>query len=308
MDMDNIHAFSAYGRDDRADKSGGVILDPPALKDVPKVKFNQSSQLIRWVFTLKSNNRDDRDVRDVLLDISKEFYFQLEQGKGKDGYLHYQGCLALKQRERMSGVKNLIGFNDIHLEPCRDWFAAKAYSQKLETRVGGPWSHLTPKLDPKFQLQKVDFHKWQSRLYRKLLTEPDDRTIYWIYDEIGGQGKSKFILHMVDNHAAARFNSGKESDIAYSYNNEKLVLFDFQRAKGHVNYSTMEDLKNGHLFSGKYESKAKRFNPPHVMVFANWLPDFTSMSMDRWKIYKLKNLKLRREKQFLQSDGTVLEL
>lgn len=286
-----------------ASKSGGVTLDPPALVSKLPIKYS----VFRWVFTLKAENRAPLAVVAVLAGFCKEFYFQLEEGAGEQAYKHFQGVLSLKDRHTLGVVKNLIGFNDVHLEPCRDWFAAKAYSQKVETRLAGPWTHEGSRLDPKYQLQAVDFHKWQKRVCRWLLLEPDDRSIVWIYDPDGGNGKTKFVLHMVDNYGAARFNSGKESDIAYSYADEKIVLFDFQRAKGHVNYSTMEDLKNGHLFSGKYESKAKRFNPPHVVVFANWLPDFTAMSTDRWKVYKLKGLKLRREKQF-EKDGVVLEL
>lgn len=202
----------------------------------------------------------------------------------------------------------MLGFNDVHLEQCKDWFAAVAYSQKAETRVAGPYSHKKPPLDPAYQLHTAALYDWQKKVLGWLEEKPDDRHITWIYDTKGGNGKTKFVLHMVDNYGAVRFNSGKESDIAFSYQSEKIVLFDFQRAKMHINYSTMEDLKNGHLFSGKYESCAKRFNPPHVVVFANAQPQFENMSLDRWKIYKLHNKKLTREYKFTDERGADIEL
>lgn len=197
-----------------------------------------------------------------------------------------------------------MGWHDVHLESCRDWQAAKKYSHKKETRMEGPWSHKMPPLNPKFQLARAKFHMWQVQVESWVLAEPDDRHIKWVYDLEGGNGKTKFVLYCVDNLGAVRFNSGKESDIAFSYNHEGIVLFDFQRAKAHINYSTMEDLKNGHLFSGKYESTAKRFNPPHVIVFANTLPDLASMSLDRWQVYKLHNKEMTREYEFVQEEKT----
>lgn len=280
--------------------AGGVILESP--QPAKKKKKLTSYPMVRWVFTLKSESRSAGAVGAVLSGICKEFYFQEEQGAGEQAYKHYQGCFALKEKHRLLVVKNMIGFNDIHLEGCKDWICAKKYSQKEETRINGPWSHVKPPLNPRFQLQLGAFYNWQTTVKGWLEEEPDDRHITWIYDETGGNGKTKFVLYCVDNLGAVRYNSGKESDIAYSYNSESIVLFDFQRAKQFINYSTMEDLKNGHLFSGKYESSAKRFNPPHVIVFANNKPSFSDLSLDRWKVFKLENKELVREYEFVIVD------
>jgi len=48
-------------------------------------------------------------------------------------------------------------------------------------------------------------------------------------------------------------------------------------------------LKDGVVFSGKYEGGARLFPPPHVIIFANFLPDFTKLSADRWVIRTLLN-------------------
>jgi hypothetical protein len=48
-----------------------------------------------------------------------------------------------------------------------------------------------------------------------------------------------------------------------------------------------EELKNGILVSGKYESKTVVFKVPHVIFFANFEPDMTKWSSDR---YFVKNI------------------
>ena len=46
------------------------------------------------------------------------------------------------------------------------------------------------------------------------------------------------------------------------------------------NYEALESLKNGAMFSPKYESKSKVYDMPHVIVFANWQPDRIGLSID----------------------------
>jgi hypothetical protein len=51
----------------------------------------------------------------------------------------------------------------------------------------------------------------------------------------------------------------------------------------------MEDFKNGMIFSTKYESKAKVFKKPHLIVFSNFMPNMEALSKDRWEIRQLSN-------------------
>jgi len=39
----------------------------------------------------------------------------------------------------------------------------------------------------------------------------------------------------------------------------------------------------------KFETGLKVFNPPHIVVLANFPPREEKLSADRWKIYKIKN-------------------
>ncbi len=66
------------------------------------------------------------------------------------------------------------------------------------------------------------------------------------------------------------------------------MVIDIPRAnEGNVSYQAIEDLKNGALFSTKYESGMCVFNSPHVVVFANMAPDLNKLSADRWNIIHL---------------------
>lgn len=131
----------------------------------------------------------------------------------------------------------------------------------------------------------IVFFQWQAELYDELtLTEPHPRRIIWYIDDLGGAGKSTFAsMFCVRNKSAVRFGAGKMADVAFSYQGERVVFFDIPRAHQDLFAvcSVMEDLKNGNIFSSKYESATKRFPPPHVVVFANENTPKGAFSLDR---------------------------
>ena len=52
-------------------------------------------------------------------------------------------------------------------------------------------------------------------------------------------------------------------------------------------HTTLESMKNGYIVSGKYEGRIRSFKPCPVCVLANFLPDYTKLSMDRWEVVEL---------------------
>ena len=124
---------------------------------------------------------------------------------------------------------------------------------------------------------------WQEVLLDLIAGEPDDRQILWVYDPIGGLGKSYMSKYLVDTKGAFYCNGGKGNDLVYAYDGEPICIFDYVRdSRDYVNYGPMEQIKNGMLFSSKYNSRVKRFNKPHVIVMANFLPDKFKLSRDRY--------------------------
>lgn len=131
----------------------------------------------------------------------------------------------------------------------------------------------------------AELRPWQAKICNELRGVADDRKIIWVYDTVGNIGKSWFAKYLVAKHGAARFPNCRTQDLAMAYKGEPIVAFDFSRTvEGRINYSVIESLKDGEIFSSKYESRVKRFGTPHIICFANWAPCIQSMSADRWSI------------------------
>nr|KAG5709282.1 hypothetical protein BaRGS_018034 [Batillaria attramentaria] len=85
--------------------------------------------------------------------------------------------------------------------------------------------------------------------------------------------------------SAARYENGKSTDTKHAYSGERIVIFNLTRSQeDHINYEIIESIKNVIIFSPKYESGMKIFEPPHVVVFANFSPNLSKLSQDRWDI------------------------
>ena len=238
-------------------------------------------QLYRWCATIKEDCIKLSQLSQIFKEFCKKYTFQLEEGE--NGYRHWQCVFSLKEKLRFPTVKNLFP-QAAHIEPCRDWFGSRAYCSKEDSRVQGPYTERSLQISTITELRE-----WQSRLLTRIREEPDDRTILWFTDVEGGAGKTAFTKYLVVHHGAMAFTNAKTSDIAYAMpSNCRIVVFNFTRTvEGRINTGAIESVKDGMLFSGKYESKLILFNSPWVIVFANFDPDRTTLSQDRWEIIQL---------------------
>ena len=140
---------------------------------------------------------------------------------------------------------------------------------------------------------------WQRDLMDVVTEEACPRKIHWLWETQGNVGKSYMASYLGALHGATVLTAGKKVDLAYIYAQKptKIVLFDLSRTtetsedsrKHYLDgiYSLAEDLKNGRIVSTKYESKTVFFPPPHVIFFANFEPDYTKWSEDRYFVTKL---------------------
>jgi len=130
---------------------------------------------------------------------------------------------------------------------------------------------------------------WQSNLADYLLGSTDPRQVRWYFDEDGNSGKSYFCrrFRLRDGGAPFIITGGKHADIYYAYGRQAVVIFDWPRCQeGQLfPYAVVEAFKNGYFLSTKYESTPITFTPPHVIVFANFYPDKSKLSNDRWDIH-----------------------
>lgn len=133
---------------------------------------------------------------------------------------------------------------------------------------------------------------WQRDLYQMLQAPADDRKIIFVVDDVGNTGKSWFIRFMLTQHpeSCQRLSVGKRDDLAYAVDPSKhMFLFDIPRGQSeYIQYSVLEQLKDGLIFSSKYESRNKVMaSKSHVVVMTNEQPDLNKLSMDRYAIINI---------------------
>lgn len=134
----------------------------------------------------------------------------------------------------------------------------------------------------------AELHGWQQAIIR-LLSVQTDRQVLWIFDKEGGRGKTFLTQYLRDNHGAINMANGSGKDIALTYNGEPIVCFNYARSDtDHLNYRVLEDLKDGMIFSPKYNSTMKTFDPPKVVCMANYEPEYDRLSHDRWVVYEIQ--------------------
>lgn len=143
------------------------------------------------------------------------------------------------------------------------------------------------------ELQDWSLWKWQRALLATVEKTPDPRKIMWIWSEEGQMGKSGMAQWLVIMKKACLLEPSKKADMAHVFASDpkEIVVFDCTRKTEQIGigpaYSLAEQMKNGTLFSGKYNSRTVLFKKPHVIFFANFQPDMTVWSEDRYDITKL---------------------
>ncbi|AET73220.1 replication associated protein [Phaeocystis globosa virus 12T] len=243
----------------------------------------QISPCKRWCFTL-NNYTNEQYSSIVLLFNSKATTYVIGDEVGEQGTPHLQGYVEFRDKLR---PLNLFEFKGIHWEKAKgnkDANIAYCSKEKVKSSKGIPKPIKT--LDT--------LYPWQAAIEKIALGEPDDRKIYWYWDDDGNIGKSAFIKYMIIKHKILFCSGGKHADIMTLVFNQDMdetscVMFDIPRAnKGHISYASLESIKNGMVCNTKYETGVKVFNPPNLFVFANFPPeDETQLSADRWVITKL---------------------
>ena len=96
-----------------------------------------------------------------------------------------------------------------------------------------------------------ELQSWQKYVTKRLLLQ-NDRQVLWIYDEEGNTGKSYLARYLHQYNGECLFENAKDSDLAYAYKNEHVVVFNYPRNitnSDNVNYGIIEKLKDGYLTS-----------------------------------------------------------
>lgn len=137
------------------------------------------------------------------------------------------------------------------------------------------------------KFEDFELNNSQSKIIEHV-DKQNDRQITWVFDHEGGKGKSTLAKYMYVKYKSINLKNGKSNDISNMYNGEKYITFDFSRSQEeHINYSIIEDLKNGSVVSTKYNGKSLFYDNPRIVIFANFLPNTSAWSTDRYDIIYL---------------------
>lgn len=247
----------------------------------------QGMQHKYWAFTFNNYEKEHLEIIfEGLKNFRKIDKFIFQEECGENGTRHLQGHVELKSRARWSEFKLP---KEIHWEPVRNLEASRNYCQKEKTRAGKIFFFGFSK--PIKIIEKL--FPWQEQIVKICESEPDERTVHWIFSEDGCKGKTSLTKYLAVTKKALCCSSGKSNDIINfifksDLDESNIVIFDLARiAKDNISYEALEKIKDGMIFNTKYETGSKIFNAPHVFVFANGLPKVENLSIDRWKIYEI---------------------
>lgn len=274
---------------------GNTNLPPPSQK------------ARKWCFTL--NNYTEEIFTQLHSTFeAKGWAYIIGKETGASGTPHLQGYLESKNAVFFSTVKKLMP--TAHIEKAKGNLDQNyRYCSKDGNFVSNIEPNKTmckPVKDPVADFRRrlmqmvleqeygdVQWKDWQQEVIDIVEGRVDGRAVHWYWDEEGNIGKS-YIAKFLSLRSSTVICDGKKDNIFNQVSAmldnmviPKVVLLDIPRSIDHINYGAIEQLKNGCIYSGKYEGGKCIFPKPHVICFANIGPDLSNMSTDRWVVKKL---------------------
>lgn len=269
----------------------GVILKPLSSEEEAKLL---KSRLRKACFTL--NNWKPEEFTQ-LLKVFKNRSIKYVIGKevADSGTPHLQGYVEFGRQYSHKQCREMIP--RAHIERAKGTRKQNVvYCSKEGNFVTNFPVDLHIKLMKKYA--DVVWKPWQQKIIDIVDGPTDDRKIYWFHEDTGNVGKSFLTKYLFLKYDAI-IGSGKKNDIfnqiltwmaqeCHDQMSPTLILLDVPRHNiGYINYGAIEEIKNGLMYSGKYEGGCCAFESPKVIIFANSMPDTSTMSKDRWIVERI---------------------
>lgn len=193
-------------------------------------------------------------------DGSFEEYGDLSKLRSKQGT---RGDLDEFKDSVNAGITTMKELMEVHTEICAKYPRFVKEYINAQREVAPPEAH--------------PLKEWQQELNNILSRPPNDRTIHFVVDKEGGKGKTWFAKYYCSLHEgeAQYMEMAKKSDMAYALDPKiRVLIVNCTRQQvEYMNYSFLESVKDGMIFSPKYESCTLRMNKCHVVVMMNQNPD-----------------------------------
>lgn len=246
----------------------------------------------KWCLTL--NNYSEEEITQLLKVFdAKAWLYIIGKEMGEQQTPHLQMYIEMKNQVAFNTLKKLNA--RLHLEKARGSRAQNIEycSKEMVYKSTFPVPLKTRMLQT---YDNVVWKQWQQQIIDLCQTKPDSRTVHWVFDKEGNSGKSFLVKYLclrfgtivangkandIFNQVATMMDSGEDKY-------PEIVVLDIPRSnKDYVSYGAIEKLKDGLLYSGKYEGRCCIFPSPHVICFSNSLPEWNMMSDDRWRLIKI---------------------
>lgn len=246
-----------------------------------KSRSATSDRSRKYCFTYNNYTQETWTQLKTKLDTLNAKYCIGEELGEKEQTPHLQGYVEFKNPIEFKTLKDIN--EKIHWEKCK---GTTEDNIKYCTKDGKILENNTG-IKPKRPLKEIIlWQQWQFALEKIIQELPDDRTIHWFWDAEGGTGKTTMARYLCRKYGAIQLEGKKDNILHVAAENEAdIYIYDIERSlESFISYGSIEKIKNGFYMSGKYEGKTVDRNPPHVIIFANFPPDKTKMSLDRWHI------------------------
>lgn len=109
----------------------------------------------------------------------------------------------------------------------------------------------------------VKLRPWQAKMLSVIEHCDSPRRITWLVDPVGNNGKTFLSYYLRDMCQAIRVPNVNSNDVAFDYTRE---------SKDQVNYDLFGDLKNGSIWSPKYQSAVKSWKYNVKVVWFSKFP------------------------------------
>lgn len=270
-----------------------VILNSIPTEKEPQHPKRRTNQTKSWFFTF--NNYTEEDIITLKNKFDEDIFekYIFEKEVGESGTPHLQGCVFCKTKTRWSEF-NLS--KNINWSKVRDEERAIKYCQKDYQSLGNELWYKNIQVRERLELINPN-RPYQKMILNILTDKPDNRTIHWFYEPNGNVGKSSLVKYLVLRNGSIFIDEGKKTDIMNTTltfynagNTMKSFIFDIPRQnKNKISWKSIESIKNGLIYSPKYEGGVASFNSPHVIIFSNFKPDIDefTLSADRIKCYRI---------------------
>lgn len=265
------------------------------------IKGNTKSLIIRArKYTMTWNNYTEIDYNYTKEYCEKQcIKYVIGKEKSTKNTPHLQIYMRFKNPKSFNTLKK--AFPKCHIEKAKGTDVQNLVYCTKEKKFISNYDNLsfkekTKKLIMEEEYKNVKWRPFQSEILELINMKPDKRKIFWYYELSGNVGKSYLCKYITMCYDGVIIAEGKKMDVYNQIKNmieeeilPNIILLDIPRTSiEYINYGAIECIKNGLIYSGKYEGSQCYFPIPHVIVFSNEEPQYDKMSIDRFIVKEIK--------------------